>query len=220
MRQKKTKCANFRGNPLFQSYVQHTQKNPLIFCQLDACGRKRAWNLPQSHSLFPPQASNWQKIKRIVCFWLTSVLCPLPSTSIKLAKDKGGVCFCAVSCFEKEDYLENSCILSCFVRIKGILFNLLCVFDLFTQGSADVTEVEQKLENSKQPPVQAVSLILNIMKCGNLFFVCSYFLWDRAFSCTCKQPLIIFNPEGRWGTTDDFTITFLNFSLFSTALWV
>ena len=27
------------------------------------------------------------------------------------------------------------------------------------------------------------------------------------------------NREGRWGTTDDFTNSFLNFSLFSTALW-
>ena len=28
-----------------------------------------------------------------------------------------------------------------------------------------------------------------------------------------------FNHEGRWGTTDDFATSFLNFSLFSTALW-
>ena len=27
------------------------------------------------------------------------------------------------------------------------------------------------------------------------------------------------NREGRWGTTDDFTISFLHFSPFSTALW-
>ena len=27
------------------------------------------------------------------------------------------------------------------------------------------------------------------------------------------------NHEGCWGTTDDFTISFLHFSLFSTALW-
>ena len=27
------------------------------------------------------------------------------------------------------------------------------------------------------------------------------------------------NHEGRWGTTDDFTTSFLHFSLFSTALW-
>ena len=27
------------------------------------------------------------------------------------------------------------------------------------------------------------------------------------------------NREGRWGTIDDFTISFLHFSLFSTALW-
>ena len=27
------------------------------------------------------------------------------------------------------------------------------------------------------------------------------------------------NREGRWGTTDDFTTSFLHFALFSTALW-
>ena len=27
------------------------------------------------------------------------------------------------------------------------------------------------------------------------------------------------NGEGRWGTTDDFATSFLNFSLFSTSLW-
>ena len=27
------------------------------------------------------------------------------------------------------------------------------------------------------------------------------------------------NREGRWGTTDNFTTSFLNFSLFSTTLW-
>ena len=30
---------------------------------------------------------------------------------------------------------------------------------------------------------------------------------------------LFLNREGRWGTTDDFATTFLNFSLFSTALW-
>ena len=30
---------------------------------------------------------------------------------------------------------------------------------------------------------------------------------------------LFLNREGRWGTTDDFTISFLHFSLFSTALW-
>ena len=28
-----------------------------------------------------------------------------------------------------------------------------------------------------------------------------------------------FNREGRWGTTDDFSTSFLHFSMFSTALW-
>ena len=31
--------------------------------------------------------------------------------------------------------------------------------------------------------------------------------------------IISLNREGRWSTTDDFTTSFLHFSLFSTALW-
>ena len=31
---------------------------------------------------------------------------------------------------EKEDFHENLHILSCFVQLKGVLFNLLCVLDL------------------------------------------------------------------------------------------
>ena len=34
---------------------------------------------------------------------------------------------------EKEDFLENSCNASCFVQLKSILFNLLYVFDSFSQ---------------------------------------------------------------------------------------
>ena len=33
------KCANFRGNPLFQSYVQHKHKQFTYLCQLNACRR-------------------------------------------------------------------------------------------------------------------------------------------------------------------------------------
>ena len=53
------------------------------------------------------QVSNWQKISRlIVCY------------------------FYVVRSFEKEVFLEYSRILSCLVRLKSVLFNLLCVFDL------------------------------------------------------------------------------------------
>ena len=38
---------------------------------------------------------------------------------------------CVVHSFKKEDFLKNSHILSCLVRLKSILLNLLCVFDLF-----------------------------------------------------------------------------------------
>ena len=37
--------------------------------------------------------------------------------------------FYAVRSLEKEDFLENPHILSCFVRLKSVLFNLLCVLD-------------------------------------------------------------------------------------------
>ena len=39
------------------------------------------------------------------------------------------------------------------------------------------------------------------------------------FSLNPPHHRLSFNRQGRWGTTDDFTTSFLHFSLFSTALW-
>ena len=36
-----------------------------------------------------------------------------------------------VRSLENEDFLENSHVLSCFVQLKSVLFNLLCVLDFF-----------------------------------------------------------------------------------------
>ena len=47
----------------------------------------------------------------------TSVSCPLPSARKQMARD-------------------NSRIVSCFVKLKSVLFNLLCVFDLFSFQNA------------------------------------------------------------------------------------
>ena len=55
----------------------------------------------------------------------------LRTASIQLAKDQWTVCFCVVHSLEKEDFLKNVCILSCFVQLKSILSNLLCVSYLF-----------------------------------------------------------------------------------------
>ena len=38
-----------------------------------------------------------------------------------------------VRSLEKEDFLENLHILSCLVQLKSVLFNLLCVLDLFSE---------------------------------------------------------------------------------------
>ena len=40
------------------------------------------------------------------------------------------VYFCVVLCFDKDDFLENSRILSCLAQLKSVLLNLLCAFDL------------------------------------------------------------------------------------------
>ena len=42
-----------------------------------------------------------------------------------------------------------------------------------------------------------------------------------SFACktSTSSPHLSLNREGRWGTTDDFTNSFLHFSLFSTGLW-
>ena len=42
--------------------------------------------------------------------------------------------------------------------------------------------------------------------------------FEIQIACTLSSHLSP-NREGRWGTTHDFTISFLHFSLFSTALW-
>ena len=41
--------------------------------------------------------------------------------------------------------------------------------------------------------------------------------WKRSFSPLISSHLSL-NREGRWGTTDDFSTSFLHFSLYSTAL--
>ena len=41
---------------------------------------------------------------------------------------------------------------------------------------------------------------------------------DRSSHLISSSHLSL-NLEGRWGTTDDFAISFLHFSLFSSALW-
>ena len=45
------------------------------------------------------------------------------------------LCFYVVRSLEKEDILENSYVLSCFVQLKSVLFNLLCVSDLFSKNA-------------------------------------------------------------------------------------
>ena len=41
---------------------------------------------------------------------------------------------------EKGDFLEKSHVLSCFVQLKNVLFNLLCVLDLFLPLSSGPTK--------------------------------------------------------------------------------
>ena len=45
------------------------------------------------------------------------------------------VCLYVVSSLEKEDFLESLHVLSCFVQLKSVLFNLLCVLDLITNDN-------------------------------------------------------------------------------------
>ena len=44
---------------------------------------------------------------------------------------------------------------------------------------------------------------------------CEKSFWSRS----CSSPHLSLNRGGRWGTTGDFTTSFLHFSLFSAALW-
>ena len=49
-----------------------------------------------------------------------------------------------------------------------------------------------------------------------LYFINDSFYLGSSFHPQHHQSL---SRKGRWGTTDDFTTSFLHFSLFSTALW-
>ena len=44
------------------------------------------------------------------------------------------LCFYVVRSLEKEDFLENSHVLSRFVQLQNVLFNFLCVLDLVLTG--------------------------------------------------------------------------------------
>ena len=66
------------------------------------------------------------KFLRISSYALFLVLASKHSTG----KSNFTVYLCVVRSLEKEDFLENLCILSCFVQLKSVLFNLFCVFDL------------------------------------------------------------------------------------------
>ena len=59
------------------------------------------------------------------------------------------VCFYVVHSFEKEDFLKNLHILSCFVQLKRVLCNLLCVWDLFFRTPA-VNSVSELVFFSKR----------------------------------------------------------------------
>ena len=66
----------------------------------------------------------------------TRCMCTFPSASTQTAKVNWLPSFCVVRSFEKEDFLKNSCILSCLVQLKSILLNLLCIF-FFLGGGLD-----------------------------------------------------------------------------------
>ena len=61
------------------------------------------------------QAPKWQKLSKFIVY------------------------FCVVRSFEKEDFLENARILSCFAQFKSVLFNILRVFDLSVEVTVRVS---------------------------------------------------------------------------------
>ena len=116
IKQNRTKHAKFWGSPLFQAMYNTEKKNKqliqlinFILCQLDA------WRLAEGgKKLFPSAsllASNWHKISWINCLFY----------------------FCCMQ-LEKEDFLENLHVLSCFVKIKSVLL-ISCVFWIFFQNA-------------------------------------------------------------------------------------
>ena len=73
---------------------------------------------------------------------MNRVLCPFPSAGIVASNwhkiSELIVCFGLVSSFEKEDFLENSRILSCFIQLKSVVFSLLNIFYLLNKSRKDI----------------------------------------------------------------------------------
>ena len=59
----------------------------------------------------------------------------------------------------------------------------------------------------------------NVTKIAHLFLYTYFLYWGISTNYLRILSHLSLKCEGRWGTTDDFTTSFLHFSLFSTALW-
>ena len=63
------------------------------------------------------------------------------------------MCVCVCVCYvvrslEKGDFIENSHVLSCFVQLKNVLFNLLCVLDPLSSTSFEFTREKTKVRRT------------------------------------------------------------------------
>ena len=104
-------------------------------------------------------------------------------------------CFCIVRIFDKEDFPENLRILSCFVQVKGILFYLLCAFDLFQNSGSQLC---LRLTGVKTQSFTSSSVVVWWLEAGCIH--------------PRTNPLHLFlNRESCLGTTDDLTTSFLHF---------
>ena len=67
--QNKTKCANFRGNPLFESYVQHKNKQCTYLLPVWLLWEGRGYETEDASSFL--EESNWQEVSELFVFVFT-----------------------------------------------------------------------------------------------------------------------------------------------------
>ena len=123
---------------------------------------------------------------RHALYFSTSISCPFPCASVQASNwqkiSKLIVYFCVVRSFEKEDFLQNSRILSCLVQLKDILFNLLCVFDSW-RASVHTPTLYAKLFTDQKEVTEVCQILWLAQPAGGCHGDADHASAENYFSC-------------------------------------
>ena len=134
---------------------------------------------------------------------------------------------CAVRVHDSQAYRKMDMTrerISCILELREILLSIQTGFSLGWTGMSQVFKKNLCTHcglNTKEhaPWYQSRRLQQASGWCWHLFLMTFSTSYHHSWSCSPHLPPRLFlNHEGCWGTTDDFTTSFLHFSLFSTDL--